>query len=80
MRSPAAGRSRALLTIVLAMTLLVGGVGWLQLQQWQAVERSLAINRSDISWNYHQFELEYLKLLNQLKNTLREGRRNADMA
>lgn len=80
MRSPAAGRSRALLTIVLAMTLLVGGVGWLQLQQWQAVERSLAINRSDISWNYHQFELEYLKLLNQLKNTLREGRRNDDMA
>lgn len=80
MRSPAAGRSRALLTIVLAMTLLVGGVGWLQLQQWQAVERSLAINRSDISWNYHQFELEYLKLLNQLKNTLREGRRDTDMA
>lgn len=80
MRPPAAGRSRALLTIVLAMTLLVGGVGWLQLQQWQAVERSLAINRSDISWNYHQFELEYLKLLNQLKNTLREGRRDADMA
>lgn len=80
MKSPAAGRSRALLTIVLAITLLVGGVGWLQLQQWQAVERSLVANRSDIPWNYYQFELEYLKLLNQLQNTLREGRRNADMA
>lgn len=80
MKSAAAVRSRVLLTIALAMTLLVGGVGWFQLQQWQAVERSLAINRSDIAWNYHQFELEYLKLLNQLQNTLREGRRSADIS
>ncbi len=80
MKSPAFGRARTLLTIALAMTLLVGGVGWLQLQQWQAVERSLAINRSNTPWNYYQFELEYLRLLSQLQNTLREGRRNADMA
>lgn len=80
MKSPATAHSRALMTIALVMTLLLGGVGWLQLQEWRAVERSLVVTRSDIPWNYYQFELEYLKLLNQLKDTLREGRRNADMA
>lgn len=80
MKSPATGRSRALLIIALTMTLLVGGVGWLQLQEWRAVERSLAINRSNTPWNYYQFELEYLRLLNQLQHTLRMGRHNADMA
>ena len=62
------------------MTLLLGGVGWLQLQEWRAVERSLAINRSNTPWNYYQFELEYLKLLNQIKDTQRAGQRDADMA
>ncbi len=61
------------------MVLLLGGMGWLQLQQWRAVERSLAINRSDTSWNFHQFEWEYLRLLNQLKDTLRAGTPAADM-
>lgn len=79
MKSPTAGRSRALLIIALTMTLLVGGVGWLQLQEWRAVERSLAINRSNTPWNYYQFELEYLRLLNQLQHTLRAGRHDADM-
>lgn len=74
------GRSRTLMTIALAIMLLLGGVGWLQLQEWRAVERSLAANRSDTPWNYYQFELEYLRLLSQLKDTRRAGKDQADMA
>lgn len=74
------GRTRSLMMIALAIMLLLGGVGWLQLQEWRAVERSLVANRSDIPWNYYQFELEYLKLLNQLKDMQRAGPGQADMA
>ena len=75
----APARSRSLPAIALAITLLLGGVGWLQWQEWRAVERSLALNRSNTPWNYYQFELEYLKLLNQVKDSRRAGWHEADM-
>ncbi len=65
--------------IVLAMTLLLGGLGWLQLESWRAVERSLVLNRYNTPWEYYQFELEYLNLLAQVKDSLHAGR-DADMA
>jgi len=66
--------------IALAITLLLGGLGWVQLQQWRAVERSLVVNRYHAPWDYYQFKLEYLKLLGQVKDALHAGRDQAEMS
>ena len=74
------GLSRTVRLIALAMTLLLGGLGWFQLEHWRAVERSLTLNRYNAPWDFYQFELEYLKLLAQVKDSLHAGQEHADMA
>lgn len=61
---------RLLVLLAAVFTLLLIGIGWLQYQQWNRLERTITEGETALSWNFFQFEVEHLRFSDQLARAL----------